>query len=52
MLSWNVTPAPGILGPFFLWRLLIDERHQRHGFGGEALTRSSSSCAPRVALSC
>ena len=39
MLSWNVTPAPGILGPFFLWRLLIDERHQRHGYGREALTQ-------------
>ncbi len=38
MLSWNVTPAPGIIGPWFLWRLLIDERHQRRGFGREALT--------------
>jgi diamine N-acetyltransferase len=38
MLSWEVTPSPGILGPWFLWRLLVDERHQRHGFGREALT--------------
>jgi diamine N-acetyltransferase len=37
MLSWNVTPAPGILGPWFLWRLLIDKRHQRRGYGREAL---------------
>jgi diamine N-acetyltransferase len=37
MLSWDVTPAPGILGPWFLWRLLIDERHQRRGYGREAL---------------
>lgn len=37
MLSWHVTPAPGILGPYFLWRLLIDEHHQRRGFGREAL---------------
>jgi diamine N-acetyltransferase len=37
MLSWDVTPAPGILGPYFLWRLLIDEHHQRRGFGREAL---------------
>lgn len=37
MLSWNVTPAPGILGPWFLWRLLIDERHQRRGYGHAAL---------------
>jgi diamine N-acetyltransferase len=39
MLSWNVTPAPGILGPYFLWRLLIDEHHQRRGFGREALVQ-------------
>jgi diamine N-acetyltransferase len=37
MLSWDVTPAPGIIGPWFLWRLLIDERYQRRGFGREAL---------------
>lgn len=39
MLSWNVTPAPGILGPYFLWRLLIDEHQQRRGFGREALVQ-------------
>lgn len=37
MLSWDVTPAPGIFGPWFLWRLLIDARHQRQGFGWAAL---------------
>ena len=37
MLSWNVTPQPGIIGPWFLWRLLIDERFQGRGFGREAL---------------
>jgi diamine N-acetyltransferase len=37
MLSWNVTPAPGILGPWFLWRLLIDERYQRRGYGRATL---------------
>jgi diamine N-acetyltransferase len=37
MLSWDVTPAPGIFGPWFLWRLLIDERHQRRGYGRAAL---------------
>jgi diamine N-acetyltransferase len=27
MLSWNVTPdPPRIIGPWFLWKLLIDER--------------------------
>jgi diamine N-acetyltransferase len=38
MLSWDVTPSPGILGPWFLWRLLIDGRYQRQGFGRDALT--------------
>jgi diamine N-acetyltransferase len=34
MLSWNVEPEPPeILGPWFLWKLLIDERHQGHGYG-------------------
>jgi diamine N-acetyltransferase len=38
MLSWDVTPVPGeIIGPWFLWKLLIDERHQRRGCGRAAL---------------
>jgi diamine N-acetyltransferase len=37
MLSWDVTPAPGIIGPWFLWRLLIDAQHQRHGLGRAAM---------------
>ena len=37
MLSWNVTPAPGIFGPWFLWRLLIDERFQGRGYGREVI---------------
>ena len=39
MLSWNVTPQPGIIGPWFLWRLLIDHRFQGRGYGREALSR-------------
>jgi diamine N-acetyltransferase len=40
MLSWEVPPGrPGIIGPWFLWRLLIDEHHQRRGFGRETLTQ-------------
>ena len=39
MLSWNVTPAPGIRGPWYLWRLLIDERHQHRGYGRATLER-------------
>jgi diamine N-acetyltransferase len=27
----------GLLGPYFLWRLLIDRRHQRTGYGTAAL---------------
>jgi diamine N-acetyltransferase len=34
MLSWNVPPGrPGILGPYFLWRLLVDGRFQGLGYG-------------------
>ena len=39
MLSWDATPAPGILGPYFLWRILIERRHQRQGFGRAALAQ-------------
>ncbi len=38
MLSWNVTPdPPRIIGPWFLWRLLIDVQHQGCGYGREAV---------------
>ena len=38
MLSWNVVPdPPRIIGPWFLWKLLIDERHQRRGYAREAV---------------
>jgi len=38
MLSWNVTPdPPRIIGPWFLWKLLVDERHQRRGYGRQAV---------------
>lgn len=38
MLSWNVVPdPPRIIGPWFLWKLLIDERYQRRGYGREAV---------------
>ena len=33
MLSWDVTPAPGLLGPYYLWRLLIGAEHQGRGYG-------------------
>jgi diamine N-acetyltransferase len=38
MLSWNVEPQPPeILGPWFLWKLLIDERHQGRGYGQQVV---------------
>jgi GNAT superfamily N-acetyltransferase len=38
MLSWDVTPdPPRIIGPWFLWKLLVDRRHQRRGYGREAV---------------
>jgi diamine N-acetyltransferase len=33
MLSWDVVPGPGLVGPYFLWRLLIGAEHQRRGYG-------------------
>lgn len=38
MLSWDCVPQPPeVIGPWFLWKLLIDERHQRHGYGREGV---------------
>jgi GNAT superfamily N-acetyltransferase len=38
MLSWDVEPSPPDLnGPWFLWKLLIDHRHQRRGHGREVV---------------
>jgi diamine N-acetyltransferase len=38
MLSWHVTrDPPRIIGPWFLWKLLIDARHQGRGYGREAV---------------
>lgn len=38
MLSWNVTPdPPEIIGPWFLWKLLVDEAHQHRGYGRETV---------------
>ncbi|HUQ57376.1 GNAT family N-acetyltransferase [Lentzea sp.] len=33
MLSWNLTPEPGLRGPYFLWRLLVGAGHQGRGYG-------------------
>ncbi len=38
MLSDGITVVnPDYLGPYYLWRLLIDRRHQGRGHGGAAL---------------
>jgi diamine N-acetyltransferase len=38
MLSWDVTPdPPWLIGPWFLWKLIVDERHQGSGYGREAV---------------
>jgi GNAT superfamily N-acetyltransferase len=38
MLSWDVEPQPPeIIGPWFLWKLLIEERHQGRGYGREVV---------------
>ena len=36
MLSWDVEPQPpDIIGPWFLWKLIVDKRHQGKGYGRE-----------------
>lgn len=58
MLSWNVTPQPGIRGPYFLWRLLVGAGLQGRGYGtaildeivallrAERATELLTSCVP------
>lgn len=33
MIAWDVDPAEGLIGPWFLWKLAIDRDHQRRGYG-------------------
>lgn len=38
MVSWDVPPQPPeIIGPWFLWKLIIDERYQGRGYGEQAV---------------
>src|SRR5215467_1170121 len=38
MISWNVEPQPPeIIGPWFLWKLIIDERYQGRGYGAAVI---------------
>ena len=47
MLSWDCVPQPPeIIGPWFLWKLLIDERHQGHGYGREVVRQVADLIRP------
>jgi diamine N-acetyltransferase len=38
MVSWDVQPEPpDLIGPWFLWKLIIDSEHQGRGYGAEAV---------------
>jgi len=37
MIAWDVPPTDGLIGPWFLWKLLIDRDHQRRGYGQAVL---------------
>jgi diamine N-acetyltransferase len=38
MLSDGIPPGnPELLGPYYLWRLLVDRNHQRQGYGTQML---------------
>ena len=38
MVSWDVEPQPPeIIGPWFLWKLIIDESRHRQGYGAQAV---------------
>jgi diamine N-acetyltransferase len=46
MISWNCEPQPPeIIGPWFLWKLLIDKRHQGRGYGSEVVRQVGQTCA-------
>jgi diamine N-acetyltransferase len=40
MVSWNVEPQPPeIIGPWFLWKLLIDQRYQGRSYGSQVVSQ-------------
>lgn len=46
MVSWDVVPVAGeIWGPYFLWKLLVDARHQRRGLGRAAVALVADAVA-------
>ena len=53
MISWNCEPQPPeIIGPWFLWKLLIDERHQGRGYGSEVVRQVAEIDGPRAQQNC
>ncbi len=46
MLSWNAPPRPpGVIGPWFLWKLIVDARHQGKGYGAEIVRQVAALVA-------
>ena len=42
MLSWNVPPnPPEIIGPWYLWKLIVDCRYQGRGYGRAIIEKVS-----------
>jgi diamine N-acetyltransferase len=40
MLSWNVTPdPPAIIGPWYVWKLIVDRQLQGRGYGRAIIQR-------------
>jgi diamine N-acetyltransferase len=51
MLSWDVPPEPPrIIGPWFLWKLLIDLHYQRRGYGREVVGHVAELVAANGAI--
>jgi diamine N-acetyltransferase len=50
LVSWDVEPQPPeIIGPWFLWKLLIDQRHQGRGYGAAAVRQVARGSVHRCA---
>jgi diamine N-acetyltransferase len=42
MLSWNVPPnPPEIIGPWYLWKLIVDHRYQGRGYGRAIIEKAA-----------
>ncbi len=53
MISDGITVVnPEYLGPYFLWRLLIDQRYQGRGYGAAAIVWWSNMCGRGRTLAC